>query len=88
MDRGRPVASRRDDVRLAIVCIAAPTLNAADKKALAVPNRTPTRYQFQSRVLREKDHPVTIAFYDSALKPIATSEQNVIDHADATRRQE
>jgi hypothetical protein len=69
---------------LAIVCIAALTLNAADKKRIGGPKggrllESDPKAEF----FVDKDHTVTIAFYDSALKPIAATEQNVTVIADA-----
>jgi hypothetical protein len=69
----------------AIICITALTLNAADKKRIGGPkggrlleDTTP-----KAEFFVEKDHTVTIVFYDSALKPIAATEQNVTVIADA-----
>jgi hypothetical protein len=71
---------------LAIVCIAALTLNAADKKRLGGPKggRIMEGTEPKAEFYLEKDHTVTIAFYDSALKPIAATGQNVTVIVDAS----
>jgi hypothetical protein len=71
---------------LAIVCIAALALNAADKKRIGGPKggRLMEGTEPKAEFVVEKDHTVTIAFYDSALKPIAATEQNVTVIADAS----
>ena len=71
---------------LAIVCIAALALNAADKKRIGGPKggRLMEGTEPEAEFVVEKDHTVTIAFYDSALKPIAATEQNVTVIADAS----
>ena len=68
----------------AVLCVAAVLLNAADKKRLAGPKggrllETEPRAEF----FLEKDHTATIAFYDSALKPVAATEQSATVIADA-----
>jgi hypothetical protein len=71
---------------LAIVCIAALTLNAADKKRLGGPRggRLLEGAEPKAEFFVEKDHTVTIAFYGSALKPIAATGQNVTVIVDAS----
>jgi hypothetical protein len=71
---------------LAIACLAALTLNAADKKRLGGPKggRLLEGAELKAEFFVEKDRAVTIAFYDSALKPIAATEQNVTVIADAS----
>ena len=71
---------------LAVVCIAALTLNAADKKRLGGPRggRLLEGAEPKAEFFVEKDHTVTIAFYDSALKPIAATGQYVTVIVDAS----
>ena len=69
----------------ALICIAALTLNAADKKRIGGPKggrllETEPKAEF----FLEKDHTATITFYDSALKPIPATEQTVSLIADAS----
>lgn len=71
---------------LALVCTAALTLDAADKKRVGGPKggRLLEGTEPKAEFYLEKDHTVTIAFYDSALKPIAAMGQNVAVIADAS----
>ena len=71
---------------LAIVWIAALTLNAADKKRIGGPKggRLMEGPESKAEFFVEKDHTVTIAFYDSALKTVPATEQSATVIADAT----
>jgi hypothetical protein len=71
---------------LAIVCIAALTLNAADKKRIGGPKggRLLEGTEPKTEFFVEKDHTVTIAFYDSALKAVPATEQSATVIADAS----
>src|SRR5262249_14354632 len=70
---------------LAFICMAALTLNAADKKRVGGPKggrllETEPKAEF----FVEKDHTATITFYDAALKPVPVTDQSVSLVADAT----
>src|SRR5690242_1796609 len=58
---------------------------AAEKKVEAGPKggRLLEKTQPRAEFLVEKDHTVSIRFYDATLKPVASAEQNVIVIADA-----
>src|SRR5881397_2295591 len=70
----------------AIVCIAALTLNAAEKKRIGGPKggRLLEGIKPQAEFFLEKDNTVTIAFYDAALKPVPATDQSVTVIADAS----
>jgi hypothetical protein len=70
---------------LAIVCIAALTLNGADKKRLGGPKggRLLEGTEPKAEFFVEKDHTVTITFYDATLKPVSAAGQSVNIIADA-----
>jgi hypothetical protein len=68
-----------------IVCIAAFTLSAADKKRIGGPKggrllETEPKAEF----FVEKEHTATITFYDSALKPVPATEQTATVIADTS----
>jgi hypothetical protein len=68
-----------------LVCAGILALNAADKKHLAGPKggRLLEKTEPKAEFFLEKDHTVTIAFYDAALKPVAATGQVVTVIADA-----
>lgn len=68
-----------------LLCAGILTLNAADKKHLGGPKggRLLEKTEPKAEFFLEKDHTITITFYDTALKPIATGGQVVIVIADA-----
>ena len=70
---------------LAIVCIAALTLHAADKKRMGGPKggRLLEGTEPKAEFFVEKDHTVTITFYDVTLKPVSAAGQSVAIIADA-----
>ncbi len=73
---------------LAIVtalCAGLLTLNAADKKHLGGPKggRFLEKTEPKAEFYVEKDHTVTITFYDAAQKPVAVAAQSVTVIADA-----
>src|SRR6266536_3580983 len=69
----------------AIVCIAALTLNAADKKRIGGPKggRLLEGTEPKAEFYLEKDHTVTITFYDATLKPVSAAGQSLAIIADA-----
>lgn len=60
-------------------------LNAADNKLVGGPKggRLLEKTEPRAEFYVEKDHSVTITFYDAALKPVAVTGQNVTVIADA-----
>jgi len=68
-----------------VLCTGLLTLHAADKKALAGPKggRLLERTEPKAEFYLEKDHTVTITFYDAVLKPVAAGAQVVTVIADA-----
>src|ERR1051325_7814827 len=74
---------------LAMACMAALTLNAADKKRTGGPKggRLLEGAQLKAEFFVEKDHTVTIAFCDSALRPVPATQQSVtvIAHASGSK---
>jgi len=70
---------------VAMLCAGLLTLVAADKKHLGGPKggRLLEKTNPKAEFLLEKDHNVTITFYDDALKPVPATGQSVIVIADA-----
>ena len=68
-----------------VLCAGLLTLNAADKKHLGGPKggRLLEKTEPKAEFYLEKDHAVTITFYDAALKPVPVSDQIVTVIADA-----
>ena len=68
-----------------VLCAGILTVNAADKKLLGGPKggRLLEKTEPKAEFLLEKDHTVTITFYDAALKPVAAVAQAVTVIADA-----
>lgn len=68
-----------------LLCAGILTLNAADKKHLGGPKggRLLEKTEPKAEFYLEKDHTVTITFYDAALKPVAAGGQVVTVVADA-----
>jgi hypothetical protein len=68
-----------------VLCAGALTLTAADKKHLGGPKggRLLEKTEPRAEFFLEKDHTATIAFYDSALKPVPAGDQTVTVIADA-----
>jgi len=68
-----------------VLCAGLLTLNAADKKHLGGPKggRLLEKTEPKAEFFLEKDHTVTITFYDAALKPVPASGQAVTVIADA-----
>ena len=68
-----------------VLCAGILTLHAADKKHLGGPKggRLLEKTEPKTEFFIEKDHTVTIAFYDAALKPVAAGTQTVTVIADA-----
>lgn len=68
-----------------VLCAGLLTLNAADKKHLAGPKggRLLEKTEPKAEFYLEKDHTVTIAFYDAALKPVPATTQTMNVIADA-----
>lgn len=68
-----------------VLCAGLLTLHAADKKGLAGPKggRLLEKTEPHAEFFLEKDHTVTITFYDAALKPVAAGAQAVTVVADA-----
>ena len=66
------------------LCAGILALNAADKKHLGGPKggRLLERTEPKAEFFLEKDHTVTITFYDAALKPVPVSAQIVTVIAD------
>jgi hypothetical protein len=71
---------------LALLCIGALTLNAAEKKRIGGPKggRLLEGTEPKAEFFLEKDHTITITFYDAALKAVPAGEQNVTVIADAS----
>lgn len=70
---------------IAVLCAGLATLSAADKKNLAGPKggRLLEKTEPKAEFYLEKDHTVTITFYDAALKPVPEAGQSVTVIADA-----
>src|SRR5438046_7424360 len=70
---------------VAVLCAGLATLTAADKKHLAGPKggRLLEKTEPKAEFYLEKDHSVTITFYDAALKPVPAAGQSVTVVADA-----
>jgi hypothetical protein len=70
---------------VAVLCVGLATLNAADKKHLAGPKggRLLEKTEPKAEFYLEKDHTVTVTFYDADLKPVAVTGQSVTVVADA-----
>lgn len=68
-----------------VLCAGLLTLHAADKKHLGGPKggRLLEKTEPEAEFFLEKDHTVTITFYDTALKPVAAGGQIVTVIADA-----
>lgn len=68
-----------------VLCVGLLTLNAADKKHIGGPKggRLLEKTEPRAEFYVEKDHTVTITFYDTALKPVAAAAQTVTVIADA-----
>ena len=68
-----------------VLCAGILTLNAADKKHLGGPKggRLLEKTDPKAEFFLEKDHTVTITFYDAALKPVPVAAQSVTVIADA-----
>ena len=68
-----------------VLCAALLTLHAADKKHLGGPKggRLLEKTEPKAEFFLEKDHTVTITFYDATLKPVAAGAQAVTVIADA-----
>ena len=68
-----------------LLCAGILTLHAADKKHLGGPKggRLLEKTEPKAEFFLEKDHTVTITFYDTALKPVAADGQVVTVIADA-----
>ena len=69
----------------AVLCAGLLTLHAADKKHLGGPKggRLLEKTEPKAEFFLEKDHSVTVTFYDAALKPVAVGAQTVTVIADA-----
>lgn len=70
---------------VAVLCAGLATLNAADKKHLAGPKggRLLEKTEPKAEFYLEKDHTVTVTFYDAELKPVPATGQSVTVIADA-----
>ena len=68
-----------------VLCAGLLTLNAADKKHLGGPKagRLLEKTEPKAEFFLEKDHTVTITFYDATLKPVVAGGQVVAVIADA-----
>ena len=68
-----------------LLCAGILTLNAADKKHLGGPKggRLLEKTEPKAEFYLEKDHTVTITFYDAKLKPLPAASQTVSVIADA-----
>jgi len=68
-----------------VLCAGLLTLHAADKKHLGGPKggRLLEKTEPKAEFFLEKDHTVTITFYDTTLKPVAPGAQSVTVIADA-----
>ncbi len=62
-----------------VLCAGLLTLNAADKKHLGGPKggRLLEKTEPKAEFYLEKDHTVTVTFYDAALKPVSATTQSV-----------
>src|SRR5437867_7177063 len=71
---------------IGVLCAGLVALNAADKKPVGGPKggRLLEKTEPKAEFFLEKDHTVTITFYDAALKPVPVSTQSVTVIADAT----
>lgn len=71
---------------LGLFVVAAVSLQAADKAHLGGPKggRLLEKTEPKAEFFLEKDHTATIMFYDTALKPVAATEQTVTVIANAT----
>jgi hypothetical protein len=69
----------------ALLCTGIPALNAGDEKHLGGPKggRLLEKTEPKAEFFLEKDHTVTITFYDAALKPVPAAAQSVTVIADA-----
>ncbi len=69
----------------AVICAGLLTLQAADKKHLGGPKggRLLEKTEPKAEFYLEKDHTVTITFYDATLKPVPVAAQSVTVIADA-----
>jgi hypothetical protein len=67
------------------LCVGLLAANAAEKKELAGPKggRLLEKSEPKAEFFLEKDHSVTITFYDAALKPVPAAAQTVTVIADA-----
>lgn len=67
-----------------LLCAGILTLNAEDKKDLVSPKggRLLEKTEPKAEFLLEKDHTVTITFYDAQMKPVAATTQGVTVIAD------
>ena len=70
---------------VAVLCAGLATLTAADKKHLAGPKggRLLEKTEPKAEFYLEKDHTVTVTFYDAELKPVPVTVQSVTVIADA-----
>ena len=70
---------------VAVLCAGLATLTAADKKHLAGPKggRLLEKTEPKAEFYLEKDHTVTVTFYDADLKPVPATSQSVTVVADA-----
>jgi hypothetical protein len=70
---------------VAVLCAGLATLTAADKKHLAGPKggRLLEKTEPKAEFYLEKDHSVTVTFYDAELKPVPVTVQSVTVIADA-----
>ena len=68
-----------------LLCIGLFSLKAADKKTIGGPKggRLLEKTEPRAEFFVEKDHTVTIAFYDASLKPVAVADQTLVVIADA-----
>lgn len=68
-----------------LVCAGILSIQAADKSHLGGPKggRLLEKTEPKAEFFLEKDHTVTIAFYDAALKPVPVTTQNVTVIAEA-----
>jgi hypothetical protein len=68
-----------------VLCAGLLTLHAADNKHLAGPKggRLLEKTEPKAEFYLEKDHTVTVTFYDAELKPVAVAGQSVTVIADA-----
>jgi hypothetical protein len=68
-----------------VLCVGIVSLEAADKKHLGGPKggRLLEKTEPKAEFFLEKDHTVSITFYDAALKPVPAAAQTVTVIADA-----